>query len=143
MPSLNCNSRHEIKKYFKKLFCMLFWCLKFCQNLGISLSEHCELGPWSSKQSWNWSWPFLFILSKGKIRSKDKTYYNCTSKCKFFDKLYNWVFHFLGWCSVQAAGICWCYWGHKAVWVWNSASRFCLWPSLLLWGWSHPRSMHS
>ena len=33
-----------------------YWSLKFCKNLGISLSEHCEWGPWHPKF---WCYSFL------------------------------------------------------------------------------------
>ena len=45
MPGQNYNNRHEKKISVKKKFCVLFWSLKFFENLGIILSRHYEWGP--------------------------------------------------------------------------------------------------
>ena len=37
----------------KYIFSMLFWRPKFGKNLGVSLSEHCEWGPWTCPGSSN------------------------------------------------------------------------------------------
>ncbi len=52
MPSLNYIGRYVLNKNIsKKNLGVLFLDLKFCKNLGFSLSEHCE---WSTKTLQKW-----------------------------------------------------------------------------------------